>query len=154
MRKQSRSEISKASRRYSLSKKRADNAYKNYVKRYRAKQKSLNKRGLEMESRKMTKREYLAVREDMVTTYGVTQNINQTIVSDQAYEYDREIARRLREAAEEYDLSWKGTKIRDLRQGKGIDLSELNERLKLEIGDAGFGKIRAKKISHDVFGSL
>lgn len=153
MRKLTNRQTNRAESKYHLTKKRADNAYKNYLKRYRSKEKSLNRRGLEMESRKMTKREYLAVRKDMVTTYGVTENINQTIVSDQAYEYNREIARRLKSAAEEYDLSWKGTKIRDLRQGRGIDLSELNERLKLEIGDSGFGAIRSKKISHDVFGS-
>lgn len=136
-------------RKYSM-KRRLDKAYENYIKRYDAKKKSLAKRGYEMADKKLTKREYNMVRTAYIED-GVTENINQTIVSDQAYEYSQKTARRFKATAEKFDLDWKDKSITELRKG-GIDVSEINEKLKEEFPEMT-GIERQKYISYEVFGS-
>lgn len=137
-------------RKYTMTK-RLDDAYKNYKKRYRAKAKSMKKRGLEMESRMLKKSEYLSVRDEKVRD-GVEININQTIVSEQAYKYSEKTARHLKKFAKENDLDTKNLSIAEIRQGKGLpeELIRLNEQLK-EQGLSG--KERQEYISYEVFGS-
>ncbi|MBO7079076.1 MAG: hypothetical protein J6W64_04640 [Bacilli bacterium] len=130
--------------------KRLDNAYANYKKRYKAKMKSLKRRGYEMADTMLNKREYLMVRK-AYQEEGVTQNINQTIVSDQAYEYSQKTARRFKATAEKYGLEWKNKSITELRKGE-IDVSTINEILKEEYPD-WTGYQRQQYISYEVFGS-
>ena len=136
-------------RKYTL-KQRLNDAYKNYKKRYRAKEKMLKRKGFEMASDMMTKREYMRIR-DIYTREVTKTNINQTIVSDQAYEYSQKTARQFKKVAEEYDLSWKEMTITELRKG-GIDVSEINNKLK-EMNPEMTGKQRQEYISYEVFGS-
>lgn len=131
---------------------RLDNAYANYKKRYKAKEKMLNKKGYEMASEMMTKREYKRIRKLYMEEQGIKININQTIVSDQAYEYSQKIARQFKKVAEEYNLDWKNQTITELRKGVKVDVSALNEALKEEHED-WTGKQRQEYISHEVFGS-
>ncbi len=130
--------------------KRLDNAYANYKKRYKAAKKQLNKRGYDMASDMMTKREYQRIR-DIYVREVTTININQTIVADQKYEYSQKTARQFKKVAEEFDLSWKGMSITELRKG-GIDVSEINEQLK-ELYPEWTGTQRQEYISYEVFGS-
>ena len=130
--------------------KRIDNAYANYKKRYREAKKQLNKRGYEMADTMLTKKEYKMVRQAYINE-GVKININQTIVSDQKYEYSQKTARQFKKVAEKYDLSWKEMTITELRKG-GIDVSEINELLKEEYPD-WTGTQRQQYISYEVFGS-
>lgn len=134
-----------------LSKRRFDKAYANYVKRYKAKAKMLKRKGYEMASDMMTKREYKRIRDIYTRESGLTININQTIVSDQAYEYSQKTARQFKATAEKYKLSWKNMSITELRKA-GIDVSELNEVLKMEHPD-WTGNDRQQYISYEVFGS-
>lgn len=83
--------------------KRLDNAYANYVKRYEAKKAMLRKKGYEMADTKLTRREYEMVRRAYVNE-GRKTNINQTIVSDQAYEYSQKTARQMKKTAIKFDL--------------------------------------------------
>lgn len=131
-------------------KKRLENAYANYKKRYRAKKKSLQKRGYEMADTMLNKREYEMVRK-AYQNEGVKININQTIVADQAYEYSQKTARRFKATAEKFDLEWKDKSITELRKG-GIDVSQINEILKEEYPD-WTGIQRQQYISYEVFGS-
>ena len=133
-----------------LSKKQMHNAYINYKRRYRAKAKSMERRGLEMADRMLNKSEYEMVRAEIVSE-GVTININQTIVSNQQYEYSQSIARQFKKVSEEYDLEWKNLTITQIRTGE-IDVSGFNNMLK-EKFPMMTGKERAKWISHEVFGS-
>ena len=133
-----------------LSKKQMHNAYINYKRRYRAKAKSMERRGLEMADRMLNKAEYEMVRAEIVSE-GVTININQTIVSNQQYEYSQSIARQFKKVSEEYDLEWKNLTITQIRTGE-IDVSGFNNMLK-EKFPMMTGKERAKWISHEVFGS-
>lgn len=130
--------------------KRLDNAYANYKKRYRAAKKQLKKKGYEMASDMMTKREYQRIR-DIYQREVTTININQTIVSDQKYEYSQKTARRFKATAEKFDLDWKDKSITQLRKG-GVDVSEINEILKEEFPD-WTGYQRQQYISYEVFGS-
>lgn len=130
--------------------KRLDNAYANYKKRYRAAKKQLKKKGYDMASDMMTKREYLRIR-DIYQREVTTININQTIVSDQKYEYSQKTARRFKATAEKFDLDWKDKSITELRKG-GVDVSEINEILKEEFPD-WTGYQRQEYISYEVFGS-
>lgn len=130
--------------------KRLDNAYANYKKRYKAKKKMLKKKGYEMADDMLTKREYKMVRE-AYQDEGVKININQTIVSDQTYEYSQKTARRFKATAEKYNLEWKGKTITELRKGE-IDVSAINDILKEEYPD-WTGSQRADYISYEVFGS-
>lgn len=130
--------------------KRLDNAYANYKKRYKAAQKQLKKKGYDMADTMLTKREYKMVRQAYVDE-GQKININQTIVSDQKYEYSQKTARRFKATAEKYDLEWKNKSITELRKG-GIDVSEINEILKEEYPD-WTGTQRQQYISYEVFGS-
>ena len=131
--------------------KRLENAYENYKKRYRAAKKKLKKHGYNMADTMLNKREYLMVRE-AYQDEGVTININQTIVSEQTYEYSQKTARQFKEVAEKYDLEWKDTTITELRKGINVDVSALNEKLKDEFPDWS-GKQRQEYISYEVFGS-
>ena len=133
-----------------LSKKQMHNAYINYKRRYRAKEKSMKRRGLEMADRMLNKAEYEMVRAEAVAD-GITININQTIVSNQQYEYSQDIARQFKRVSEEYDLEWKNLTITQIRTGE-IDVSGLNDMLKEQFPQMT-GKQRAKWISHEVFGS-
>lgn len=133
------------------SSKRLDNSYANYVKRYKAKEKMLKKKGYQMASKMIkSKKMYKAVREAYIEE-GRTININQTIVSDQAYEYSQKTARRFKATAEKFNLDWKDKKITELRKGE-VDVSAINELLKEQYPD-WTGKDRANYISHEVFGS-
>ena len=133
-----------------LSKKQMHNAYINYKRRYRAKQKSMKRRGLEMADDMLTKAEYEMVRAEAVAD-GITININQTIVSEQQYEYSQDIARQFKRVSEEYDLEWKNLTITQIRTGE-IDVSGLNNMLKEKFPEMT-GKERARWISYEVFGS-
>ena len=133
-----------------LSKKQMHNAYINYKRRYRAKAKSMERRGLEMADRMLNKAEYEMVRAEIVSE-GITININQTIVSNQQYEYSQSIARQFKKVSEEYDLEWKNLTITQIRTGE-IDVSGFNNMLKERFPEMT-GKERAKWISHEVFGS-
>ena len=133
-----------------LSKKQMHNAYINYKRRYRAKAKSMKRRGLEMADRMLNKAEYEMVRAEIVSE-GQTININQTIVSNQQYEYSQSIARQFKRVSEEYDLEWKNLTITQIRTG-AIDVSGFNNMLKEKFPEMT-GKQRAKWISHEVFGS-
>lgn len=113
--------------------KRLDNAYENYKKRYKAKQKMLRKRGFEMADEMLTRREYEMVRKAYVDE-GRKTNINQTIVSDQAYEYSQKTARQFKSVAERFDLEWKNKSIMELRKAE-IDVSGINELLKEQHPD-------------------
>lgn len=142
--------MKKTKRKYTL-KARLDKAYENYKKRYKAKQKNLKKRGYEMADKKMlTKREYKMVRTALVDE-GRETNINQTIVSMQAYEYSQKTARQFKKVAEEYDLDWKDKTITQLRKGE-IDVSSINDMLK-EMYPDWTGTQRQEYISYEVFGS-
>lgn len=94
--------MAKNKRKYTLGK-RLDKAYENYSKRYDAKQKQLEKRGYSMADTKLNKREYNMVRTAYVND-GIKKNINQTIVSDQAYEYSQKTARQMKKTAIKFDL--------------------------------------------------
>lgn len=130
--------------------KRLDNSYTNYVKRYKAKQRMLRKKGFEMADTMLSKREYQMVK-DAYIRQGRKTNINQTIVSDQAYEYSQKTARQFKKVAEEYDLSWKDLSITELRKGE-IDVSAINDLLKEKYPDWS-GTDRRDYISYEVFGS-
>lgn len=130
--------------------KRLDNAYANYKKRYKAKAKLLKRHGYEMADKMLTKREYKMVRQGYVDE-GRKVNINQTIVSDQAYEYSQETARRFKKTAEKFDLTWKNKSVMELRKAE-IDVSEINNQLK-ELYPDWTGSQRADYISNEVFGS-
>ena len=133
-----------------LSKKQMHNAYINYKRRYRAKEKSMRRRGLEMADRMLNKAEYEMVRAEAVSE-GVTININQTIVSNQQYQYSQDIARQFKRVSEEYNLEWKNLTITQIRTGE-IDVSGLNDMLKERFPQMT-GKQRQQWISYEVFGS-
>ena len=129
---------------------RMDKAYENYKSRYRAKKKELKKKGYLMADTMLTKREYKMVRDAKVRE-GVTTNINQTIVSEQTYEYSQETARRFKKTAKEFNLEWKGKSIMEIRKG-AVDVSAINDYLK-ELHPMWTGKERQLWISYEVFGS-
>ena len=133
-----------------LSKKQMHNAYINYKRRYRAKEKSMKRRGLEMADRMLNRSDYELARA-MAVNDGITININQTIVSEQQYEYSQAVARRFKKVSEEYDLEWKDKTITQIRTGD-VDVSGLNDMLKEQFPEMT-GKQRAKWIGHEVFGS-
>ncbi len=126
------------------------NAYINYKRRYRAKEKSMKRRGLEMADRMLNRSDYELARA-MAVNDGITININQTIVSEQQYEYSQAVARRFKKVSEEYDLEWKDKTITQIRTGD-VDVSGLNDMLKEQFPEMT-GKQRAKWIGHEVFGS-
>lgn len=130
--------------------KRLENAYRNYSMKYKTVQDSMRRRGMEMFDRKLTKKEYIANRQALQAE-GVNININQTLVSQQQYSYDRETARRFKDTAEKLGLEWKGKKIRELRYGD-IDVKEINDMLK-DMNPEWNGYERARYISHNIFGS-
>ena len=133
-----------------LSKKQMHNAYINYKRRYRAKEKSMKRRGLEMADKILNRAEYEMVRAEAVSE-GITININQTIVINQQYEYSQDIARQFKRVSEEFDLEWKNYTITQIRTG-AIDVSGLNDMLKERFPEMT-GKQRQQWISYEVFGS-
>ena len=133
-----------------LSKKQMRNAYNNYKRRYRAKAKSMERRGLEMNDDMLTRAEYEMNRADLISQ-GITININQTLVSRQQYAYSQSIARQFKKVSEEFDLEWKDTTITQIRMGE-IDVSGLNNWLK-EQHPSWTGTQRQQYISYEVFGS-
>ena len=133
-----------------LSKKQMHNAYINYKRRYRAKQKSMERRGLKMADDILNRAEYEMVRAEAVSE-GITININQTIVSNQQYEYSQAIARQFKRVSEEFDLEWKNLTITQIRTGE-IDVSGLNDMLKERFPEMTV-KQRQQWISYEVFGS-
>lgn len=141
--------MGKGVRKYTL-RARLDKAYENYKKRYRKKKKMLKKKGYDMASEMMTKREYIRIR-DIYQREVTTTNINQTIVSDQTYEYSQKTARQFKKVAEEFNLDWKDKSITQLRKGE-IDVSSINEMLK-EMYPDWTGTQRQEYISYEVFGS-
>lgn len=140
-------------RKYTM-KKRMDKAYANYKKRYQAKEASLKKRGYDMQSPMLSPEGYEAVREAYQRD-GVKINLNQTIVSDQAFEYSQKQARGIRKAAEDQNNPIKDYSLTDIRTGK-VDISsittDMNEDLK-KLFPTWTGVERSKYISHEVFGS-
>ena len=126
------------------------NAYINYKRRYRAKEKSMKRRGLEMADRMLNRSDYELARA-MIVADGVEININQTIVSEQQYEYSQDVARRFKRVSKQYDLEWKDKTITQIRMGE-VDVSGLNDMLKEQFPEMT-GKQRAKWIGHEVFGS-
>ena len=126
------------------------NAYINYKRRYRAKAKIMDKKGLSMASKMLNRSDYELARA-MAVNDGITININQTIVSRQQYEYSQDVARRFKRVSEEHDLEWKDLTITQIRKG-AVDVSAINAMLKENYPDMT-GKQRAKWISHEVFGS-
>ena len=126
------------------------NAYINYKRRYRAKEKSMKRRGLEMADRMLNRADYELARA-MIVADGITININQTIVSEQQYEYSQDVARRFKRVSEKYNLEWKDKTITQIRTGD-IDVSTMNDMLKEQFPEMT-GKQRAKWIGHEVFGS-
>ena len=133
-----------------LSKKQMHNAYINYKRRYRAKEKIMEKKHLSMASKMLNRADYELARA-MAVNDGITININQTIVSRQQYEYTQDVARRFKRVSEEHDLEWKDLTITQIRKG-AVDVSAINAMLKENYPDMT-GKQRAKWISHEVFGS-
>ena len=126
------------------------NAYINYKRRYRAKEKSMKRRGLEMADRMLNRADYELARA-MIVADGVEININQTIVSEQQYEYSQDVARRFKRVSQEYGLEWQDKTITQIRMGE-VDVSGLNDMLKEQFPEMT-GKQRAKWIGHEVFGS-
>lgn len=126
------------------------NAYINYKRRYRAKEKSMKRRGLEMADRMLNRSDYELARA-MAVADGVEININQTIVSEQQYEYSQDVARRFKRVSAEYGLDWQDKTITQIRMGE-VDVSGLNDMLKEQFPEMT-GKQRAKWIGHEVFGS-
>ena len=126
------------------------NAYINYKRRYRAKEKSMKRRGLEMADRMLNRADYELARA-MIVADGVEININQTIVSEQQYEYSQSVARRFKRVSQEYGLEWQDKTITQIRMGE-VDVSGLNDMLKEQFPEMT-GKQRAKWIGHEVFGS-
>ena len=126
------------------------NAYINYKRRYRAKEKIMEKKHLSMASKMLNRADYELARA-MAVNDGITININQTIVSRQQYEYTQDVARRFKRVSEEHDLEWKDLTITQIRKG-AVDVSAINAMLKENYPDMT-GKQRAKWISHEVFGS-
>lgn len=130
--------------------KQRQRSYDNYVKRYKEKQKQLRKKGFEMVDKKLTKKEYERAKKLMQDS-GIKTNINQTLVSEQAYEYSRATARRFRKVAKEYELDWEDQSELEIMKG-GIDVSAVNDWLKETHPDMT-GYDRRNYISHEVFGS-
>lgn len=143
-----------------LTAKRLRKAYKNYVKRYKQKEAVMERHGTDMASGMMTYREYKMTRKAYVES-GVDININQTIVSDQQYEFSLRQARSLKEAAKEMDLSFKEESLIQIRGGGAVrneDLTEINNRMK-ELAekypniyeDFATGRGRAAWIKENIF---
>ena len=140
----------KKKRKYTLGK-RLDKAYDNYVKRYKEKAADMERRGFSMADTLLTRREYEMNRKAYIAA-GQKTNINQTLVSDQAYVYSLKTARHLKKFAKEHDLESAKLSITQLRQGEGLteELAKLNEALK-DQGMSGYQ--RQQYISYEVFGS-
>ena len=114
------------SRKYSMDL-RLKKAYQNYINRYKAKEALLKKHDLKMQDVMLTEYEYQAIRKSYVDS-GVTTNINQTIVSEQAYKYSQAAAKQMKATAKKFNLRWKGESILSLRAAT-IDVSGINDWL-------------------------
>lgn len=134
--------MSKRKRQYKLNI-RLEKAYENYKQRYQTAKTKLTAKGFEMADTMLTRNEYEMVRTALVKS-GVKTNINQTLVSQQTYEYSQKTAKHLKKFAKEHakDLDIEGLKIEsedisglsilDIRKGKGLStyLADVNEKLK------------------------
>lgn len=125
-------------------------SYENYVKRHEEKKKKLKEKGYDMISPMMDPEQYERAKQLMKDS-GIKININQTIVSEQAYEYDRTTARRFRKVAKEHNLEWDEKTELEIMKG-GVDVSALNNLLK-ETHPEMTGYDRRNYISQEVFGS-
>lgn len=130
---------------------RLDKAYENYKMLYKKKEESLARRNLKMaDDRMLTFSEYKMNRNAQIEA-GRTTNINKTIVSEQAFQYSTETAKRFKATAKKFDLDWQNKSLAALRTGE-IDPSGINETLKEEFPD-WTGRQRQEYISYEVFGS-
>lgn len=141
-----------------LSKKQMYNAYRNYLQRYNTQAEKMVRRGTYMHDDKLTYNEYKMVRrakvEELRDSGRRVININQTIVSEQQYEFSMSQAKGLREAGKELGLEFEGESLMKLRGGRDIrneDLSLINNALKDKYPDLS-GVQRAQWIKDNIFG--
>ena len=141
-----------------LSKKQMYNAYRNYLSRYVKQEDKMIRKGTAMHDDKLTYNEYKMVRrakvEQLREAGRPVININQTIVSEQQYEFSMAQAHGLREAGRELGLDFQTESLMKLRGGRDIrneDLSLINSALKEKYPDlSGVG--RAQWIKDNIFG--
>ena len=147
-----------SSEREYLSPKQMRAAYRNYMNRYEAQEAKMLRRGERMNDEMMTFGSYKATRrayvEDLQSRGKRVININQSIVSDQQYEFSRLQARGIKDIAETYNIeNLKDQSILKLRSGQAIrneDLSLINNALK-EAHPDWTGAQRARFITDNVF---
>ena len=141
-----------------LSPKQMRAAYRNYMYRYEVQEQKMLRRGQRMNDEMMTFGSYKATRrayvEDLQSRGKRVININQSIVSDQQYEFSRLQARGIKDIAESYGIeSLKDQSILRLRSGQSIrneDLSLINNALREQHPD-WTGAQRARFITDNVF---
>ena len=136
-------------------KKRLKAGYKNYLKRFYKKVESMDRRNIAVADRTaMSFKMYKVARENMAVTYGKTQNINQTIVADQVYQYDYVVAQNLKKYAKKYNKGWAEMRVSDIREAGFGDLNDLLTDINTDLKKQGLtGTQRAKWIAQEVFGS-
>ena len=151
----------KKRKQYTFSKKvenkRIKQGYSIYKKMFIRQQRKLEKKGLEMaDNRMLTLREYTmnrkALIEDLRKHKKALSNINEKLVDMQSYAHSRELAKALKQVAQEQGFTWKDETLQAIRTGKSINLSEINENLKLQYPE-WTALERANYISQEVFGS-
>ena len=135
---------------------RMEKAYSNYVKLYRQKEASLERRGFNMAAPLLDRDAYEMLRDTLVRN-GLKININKTIVSKEAYTRTLLSAKKLKEAGKKYDTSWKDLSIAQIRANVMADdisdfIVEFDKQLKEQYPGIT-GKQRAQYISYEVFGS-
>lgn len=141
-----------------LSDKQMRAAYRNYMYRYETQEAKMIRRGERMNDEMLSFGSYKATRrafvEDLQSKGKRVININQSIVSEQQYEFSRTQARGIRDIAESYDIEpLKGQSILSLRSGQAIrneDLSLINNALKEQHPD-WTGSQRARFITDNIF---
>lgn len=141
-----------------LSKKQMYNAYRNYLSRYVTQANKMVRKGTYMHDDKLTFNEYKMVRQAKVDELREKGkpiiNINQSIVSEQQYEFSMEQARGLREAASELGLDFQEESLMKIRGGRdvrGEDLTAINNALKMKYPLLS-GTERAQWITDNIFG--
>ena len=141
-----------------LSKKQMYNAYQNYLSRYTRQADKMIRRGTYMHDDKLTYSEYKMVRrakiEQMKDEGKRLININQTIVSEQQYEFSMAQAKGLRSAGQELGLGFADESLMKLRGGRDLrneDLSLINSALKEKYPELS-GIQRAEWIKENIFG--
>jgi len=141
-----------------LSKKQMYNAYRNYLSRYVKQEAKMIRRGTSMHDDKLTYSEYKMVRrakvEELKAAGRPVWNINQTIVSEQQYEFSMSQAKGIREASAKLGVDLGEQSLMEIRGGRDIrneDLSLINNALKDKYPElSGVG--RAKWIKDNIFG--